>query len=260
MDVAAYISELRTNGALLSDAAARTALDEPVPPCPGWRVRDLLKHTGMVHRWAAANITRACAEPMTADEQREAVGRYPPDESLADWFRSGHARLVGVLEAADPGLQCWTFMPAPSPLAFWARRQAHETTIHRVDAETARGRHSAAGRITPVPAAFAADGIDELLTAFLPRVLRHAPPDGMACELAVRARDTGHEWLVKFGPEPAGAPRGDARAACRISGAASDLYQLLWNRLGEPPAGADVEGDAGVLTAWHQNIQVKWRR
>jgi hypothetical protein len=27
--------------------------DAPVPTCPGWTVRDLLAHQGMVHRWAS---------------------------------------------------------------------------------------------------------------------------------------------------------------------------------------------------------------
>lgn len=34
-------------------------------------------------------------------------------------------------------VDCWTFLDAPSPLAFWARRQAHETAIHRADAQLA---------------------------------------------------------------------------------------------------------------------------
>ncbi|WP_435839745.1 maleylpyruvate isomerase N-terminal domain-containing protein, partial [Streptomyces anulatus] len=31
----------------------------PVSPgrtCPGWQIRHLLRHTGMVHRWAAALV------------------------------------------------------------------------------------------------------------------------------------------------------------------------------------------------------------
>ena len=34
-------------------------------------------------------------------------------------------------------MRCFAFLPAPSPLAFWARRQAHETGIHRADVESA---------------------------------------------------------------------------------------------------------------------------
>src|SRR4029450_13488361 len=63
----------------------------------------------------------------------------PGDDALVGWFRAGHATLVDALSAADPALDCWTFLPAPSPLGFWARRQAHETAIHRVDAQGPAG-------------------------------------------------------------------------------------------------------------------------
>src|ERR1019366_10224384 len=79
------------------------------------------------------------------------------DGDLFRAYRSAHAVLVEALVAAPPDLRCWTFLPAPSPLAFWARRQAHETTIHRVDAELA------SGPVAPVTPEFAADGLDELL-------------------------------------------------------------------------------------------------
>ena len=170
MDVATHIGELRTNGELLWAAADHAGLDRPIPPCPDWRMRDLLQHVGMVHRWAAANVARGSGKPMTDDEQQEAVGPFPTDARLIGWFRDGHAALVETLLSADPGLRCWTFMPAPTPLAFWARRQAHETAIHRVDAE------SAGDAITPVPALFAADGIDELLIGFAPRASRYRLP------------------------------------------------------------------------------------
>jgi uncharacterized protein (TIGR03083 family) len=81
----------------------------------------------------------------------QVVPAQPEDDVLVEWFVAGHAALVQALRDADPDLACWTFLPAPSPLAFWARRQAHETGIHRVDAE------SPADSITPFPPAFAAD-------------------------------------------------------------------------------------------------------
>ena len=56
--------------------------------------------------------------------------------------RQGCADLVAALAAAPDDLECWTFLPAPSPRAMWARRQAHETAIHRVDAELAAGLRS----------------------------------------------------------------------------------------------------------------------
>jgi uncharacterized protein (TIGR03083 family) len=98
-------------------------------------------------------------------EQSEAAQRAagPPDGQLHDWYLSGLDALVSGLASADPGMPAWTFLPAPSPLAFWARRQAHETAIHRADAELAAGSRPS------YPAELAADGVDELLTGFTAR-------------------------------------------------------------------------------------------
>src|SRR5258706_12045265 len=116
----------------MADAAERNGLDAAVPTCPDWTVRDLVRHTGGVHRWAAAHVAGARVEPIATME--EVVGDWPADEELVTWFRDGHTALVETLLAADPTLDCYTFLPAPSPVAFWARRQAHETAIHRADA------------------------------------------------------------------------------------------------------------------------------
>src|SRR5205823_3910842 len=128
-----------------------------VPTCPGWTVRDLLAHQGGVHRWATSHVVEARTEPPSRDF---ALAEPPDDDAVLDWFRDGYARLVTTLADASDRLECWTFLPSPSPRAFWARRQAHETAIHRVDAE------SASGEPVTFDPAFAVDGIDELLLGF----------------------------------------------------------------------------------------------
>ena len=131
MRVSDFLAELRDQGALMSAAACAAALTDPVPTCPGWTVRELLLHTGGVHRWATTIV---------GERRQEPVPLRPPETvpDPATWFATGHAALLRTLEAAGP-LVCWTFQPAADPLLFWARRQAHETTIHRVDAELAAG-------------------------------------------------------------------------------------------------------------------------
>nr|WP_242384297.1 maleylpyruvate isomerase N-terminal domain-containing protein [Thermobispora bispora] len=152
MDIAGYLGELDRSGRRLAEAAKEAGLGAPVPTCPGWLIRDLLRHTGGVHRWATAFVSTGRAEPYGPDERR-GFFTAPPDDGLLDWYLESHAELVRTLKDADPDLECWAFLPAPSPLAFWARRQAHETAIHRVDAELAAGH-----AITPFDPAFAADG------------------------------------------------------------------------------------------------------
>jgi uncharacterized protein (TIGR03083 family) len=290
MEIAEHISCLRSEGDLLALAAERAGLDAPVPACPGWRIRDLLGHLGFVHRWAAGYVAGQRTE-MTPSAAEDEIARLAPgDGSLLAWFREGHAGLVSVLAAADPAVRCWTFLPAPSPLAFWARRQAHETAIHRADAQLAAAaaahsgeerssgkrpgeerpepgfsRHDWPGKeLDPFPAGLAADGVDELLTGFAarrPRSLSDVP-----AMLVVRAEDGGQApaWTVVMGSDQAGVSRGllpagpdGGAACCELAGPAQALYLLLWNR--GTADGVDVRGDARVLATWRERMRVRWR-
>ena len=123
------------------------------------------------------------------------VGTWPADDDLAGWLGQGCTDLVAALAAAPDDLQCWTFLAAPSPRAMWARRQAHETAVHRVDAQLAAGTP-----VTRCAPAFAADGIDELLVLFVPRrssKLRADPP----ATLAVRCTDVDASWQLRMDPD-----------------------------------------------------------
>ncbi|MEE1755329.1 maleylpyruvate isomerase family mycothiol-dependent enzyme [Streptomyces sp. SP18CS02] len=246
MDIAEHIKFVAREGELLADAAEQAGPDAPVPTCPGWCVRDLLRHTGMVHRWAAAFV-------------REGHTEYHPDggepdldgAALLRWFREGHGLLVTALTEAPGDLECWTFMPASSPLAFWARRQAHETAVHRVDAESALGAEE-----FTVDTAFAVDGIDELLVAFHARgKSRVRTPE--PATLRIRATDTGDVWTLDLSEQAPRTTRSDEGPAdCEVSADADRLYAALWNRL---PAGAvTVTGDGRLARLWREKSGITW--
>jgi uncharacterized protein (TIGR03083 family) len=251
VDISAHIDELREHGSLLADAAERTGLDASVPPCPPWQVKDLLRHTGYVHRWAARHITEAPAEVLDGPAEAEMLEGGAPDGELIGWFRAGHAGLVEILSGADPGLRTATFMDAPSPLAFWARRQAHETAIHRADAE------SATGVLPGFSAAFAADGIDELIMGFAGR-RKYQPAAAGHGTLLVLAADTEDAWRADIGEGRIQPRRESGPAQCTVSGPASGLYLFLWNRCDAAAAGVTVTGDPGVLRLWQSGVRVRW--
>jgi len=222
MEIADHIACLRSEGELLAEAAERSPLTAPVPTCPGWRIRDLLAHLGFVHRWATRYVAEGHTEATSEPGEEEIIRLAPADESLIGWFRAGHARLVSVLAAADPAARCWTFLPAPSPLAFWARRQAHETAIHRIDAQLAAAAAAPGADVDPFPAGLAADGVDELVTGFGGR------DPGSLCDvpavLVIRAEDgaRGADWTVVMGQPRAGVSRGqDPAATAAAAGAAA---------------------------------------
>lgn len=259
-DVAAYLRALRREGELLAGAAERAGMGAAVPACPGWRVADLLRHTSYVHRWAARYVAERLTDPVDEPSEEEILRMGPDDESLAGWFREGHSALVRTLGEADPGVTCWTFLNAPSPLAFWARRQAHETAIHRVDAEQAAAGagHGGEGG-PPCEPAFAANGVDELIMGFLDRNVRGDSWPGLGGDLAIQADDgpgARAAWTVAGRPGAAGVSRGSGPADCAVTGPARELYLLLWNR--GRADGLRVTGDSGVLAAFGREIQVTW--
>lgn len=250
MDVEEHIEQLRRDGARLAELASSTDPATPVPTCPDWRLRDLVRHVGGVHRWATGFVSGDGVQPPDGDLER-LVGGWPEDAELAMWFRVGHRALVEALVSAPVDLEAWTFLDAPTPLAFWARRQAHETAIHRVDAE------SAAGDVTGFPTAFAADGIDELLLRFVGRPGRELPLEAPR-SMVVRATDAPRSWRVTFGPTGSRVESdpGDTVADVVVTATASDLYVLLWNR--REPTGPELAGEADVLRLWQNSVQIRW--
>ena len=247
METAELIKALAREGQLLAEAADRAGPDAQVPTCPGWQIRDLLRHTGMVHRWAAAFVT----EGYTAYR----LGGGEPDldgDELLTWYREGHGLLVAALNEAPDDMECWTFLPAPSPLAFWARRQAHETAVHRVDAESATAERAPAG----TAAAFAVDGIDELLCAFHARSRSRVRTESPRT-LRVRALDTDDAWTVRLSTDAPQTERtGEGPADCELGGTAEQLYLTLWNRL--PLSAVSIAGDADLARLWRERSAVTW--
>ncbi|MGW4894902.1 maleylpyruvate isomerase family mycothiol-dependent enzyme [Kitasatospora sp. NPDC004240] len=256
MDIADRIEALRREGVLLADAATAADLAAPVPTCPGWQLRDLVVHAGKVHRWATAYLLHGHQGPLDEAGQGEAWGPEPSDAVLLEWFREGHAELVIALEKAPADLSCWSFLPAPSPLAFWARRQLHETAVHRFDAEAAAG---VAG--PPLSTRAALDGIDELLRGFLVRPhtrLRSERPRTVLISAtdAATVPDAPGTWRVTISQEPLTVTLTDEPADLTLSGPARDLQLLLWNRL--PLEAAHAEGDLGLLELWRERAVIRW--
>lgn len=250
MDVDDLLDALAREGATYTAAIERAEPDAPVPSCPDWTVRDLVHHTSGVHRWATRVVQDRSDGPI--DDELEAIaGGWPSDQDLAPWFRAGHALLVDALRSAPDDLDCWAFLRAPTPLAFWARRQLHETAIHRVDAELA------SGAVSGVPLEQAVDGIDELLTGFLPRRSSRLRPERPST-IAVQPTDADAAWLVTAGPDGATTERERPGVAADVvvRAPAADLYLVVWNR--RDLHGIEVEGDASLLDLWRSSVQVRW--
>lgn len=221
LSVERYLDEIAASAARLVEVLDGVPLDVHVATCPSWVVRDLVVHQGGIHRWAARIVREQRTERAFMD--LDDLGGPPPDAKLYSWFNEGVDRLVAALAAAREDLQCFTFIAAPTPRLFWARRQAHETAIHRVDAETVAGARSG------FESQFAADGLDELVIGFWTRPGR-GPRADRATTISFSPTDVARTWTASFDADAYSAGRNRADADATVTGSASDLYVWAWNR------------------------------
>ncbi|MEO7754246.1 MAG: maleylpyruvate isomerase family mycothiol-dependent enzyme [Terracoccus sp.] len=235
--------------------AGSAGLTTAVPTCPGWDVGDLVVHTGMVHRWAAANLAPPTPPDRRVDpEELERGGRDAAD--LLGWFDDGATALLQALADAPDDLEVPVFLHAAPPARlFWARRQCHETTVHAVDALAARLGRCPTPEETWIRPSLALDGIDELLRGFVPRARQHVNPSRPT--LLIVAPDDGPlAWRLDLHPDrPPAVERvavgSSASSDHVLRGSAVELYLRLWSRSPAEPVDE-------VEQWWRDAVAVRW--
>jgi uncharacterized protein (TIGR03083 family) len=237
-------SQIIHDGSLRAIDALVADPDGTVSWCGEWRVSDVVAHLGGAHLMAAKIIA---GRPDTDMSVRSEI-RPPEDTSaLADWVAEVTAALVDELARADLEDPCWSWYPEDMTVGFWARRMAHETLVHRWDAERGAGVD-----VVPMDPAEASDGIDEMLEVFvgLTRVLFEAPGAGESAHL--HCTDTDGEWLITFpAPGERVVTREHAKGDVAFRGPAESLLLFLWGRDGGP---VDVVGDRAVADRWRELV------
>lgn len=189
-----------------------------VPACPGWTLNELFGHLGSVERWGSQVLLEG------KSVERPAV----PATGASTWFIEGVDDFLGAMAAIDPEAPCWNFGPPPRKAGFWLRRQAHEHTLHLIDACQATDLEMPA-----LDEDFMVDGIDEVLTMLTPFQLRHKrmPP----LEAAVTFNVPGAaSWTLGEGP-----------ALASISAPLQEMYCGLWDRTNLANA-STIDGDTDL--------------
>ena len=231
-----YAVALRSDGAALA-GAARTNLDADVPSCPGWTMRDLVVHTAGVYKHKHEIVGDLITEP------HHNTPEAPPGdgEKLVEWFEDWLAKLVHTLDASDPAARAWNWSDGEQVVSFWHRRMAQETAIHRWDAQNAIGDPA------PIERELAADGIDEILYAFMEGDRSVAPERTVHIHCTDAELETGGEWLITMTEGKATVSREHAKGDCALRGPASNLLLALWGRL--PLESVELLGDQGAAEA-----------
>ena len=245
MEPLEYLDRVRADVTLLIDAARAAGVDADVPTCPDWKVADLARHQGRVYRWMCQLLETKAQEYVSPKEIEAQAQREDP----LTWLEEGAAQALDYFGSADPDTQVWNWVEGgPAPARFWYRRMAHETVIHRVDAEAAAGRPPA-----PVePAEFASDGIDEFLQ-FLPIRAARGGSIPLTGSYHFHSTDVPGEWVVAFEDGNVEIRREHAKADTAVRGPASDLELFLYNRRNSD--GLEIFGDPAQMAAWSEAIR-----
>lgn len=234
-----FVERIKTEAEALRAAALLAGPQAAVPTCPEWTVHDLVTHMGRVHSWVVKCLGAAPDGEMPRPDQQPAEW----DEVLA-WWDDRVLAMTDRMRSLTPDTPVWTFSDAEKTAAFWPRRQAHETAIHRLDAE-----HSAHHDVPPLlfDSEFAADGIDEFLIRMIPRQLARGRKIEVTGRLLLHAADAGRAWEltlregepVVVGPVHDSATDEDAT----VAGTADAIYRAMWGR----PSHAIVSGNRALL-------------
>ena len=224
--------------ALRADAGAfRNAVSEPgvlearVPSCPEWTVGDLVRHLGGFYRRTHRRIGSGSVDQPWGRLEVPEDAPGPTDPGLVRWFEGEFAQLDAVLDALDPDLPAWNWAPQPKTASFWFRRSAHETAVHRWDAQLATGLPE------PIETKLAGDTVAEVVDTFIPAGRRRGRTDVVGLVQLIAA-DLGHEWYLRLrGGGVAILDTGtllddDAHPARAVArGTASDLALAMWGRI-----------------------------
>lgn len=239
---AALLEETRLLAALVREADP----DVAVPTCPGWTLRQLVRHVGRGHRWAATIARDRRADAL---DPREVAGGKPSSEDPATvtaWLVESAQELLDGVAAAGPDTPVWTFL-GPRPAGWWVRRRLHEGTVHRADAALALG--------VPVEmdAAVAADGVSEWLGLLAARAAQDPPALADGATLHLHATDelgADGEWTVRGGGGRLTWEHGHGKCDVAIRGTALDLLLGVLRRIPADDARLQVHGDTGTWTTY----------
>ncbi|MCW2801376.1 MAG: hypothetical protein JWQ70_2848 [Aeromicrobium sp.] len=217
-----HLLELGTAMTRFTELTSKATGDEEVPGCPGWDVRDLATHLGTIHRWAAAIVLSG---------QRVKMPQPVVTEPLVDWYAGSAGALLAALQAVSPDEPVPNFTHLNERASFFMRRQMHEATVHVVDAAQALGLEESEWQVLPE---VAADGVDEVLQVFFPRMTAQGRRPDVRCRIRLVASDTGDEWVIAPGSGDLTPPlqlHRSYHSDASVRGTAADLYLALWHRV-----------------------------
>jgi uncharacterized protein (TIGR03083 family) len=230
-----YLIHLNSDYRILAAAIPEAPVD--VPSCPGWTTKDLAKHMAHVYLGQAFVV-----ETGSKAENKEHLAPYPRTEDYLEFMGWGFDAITKALDINRPERSTWSWHHSDDSVDFWFRRMAHETVIHRIDAELA------IGAVTPIDEALALDGVDEVLD-FLP--LTGSWPevpniDFGIVSIVASTKNGSKVWDLNFTNDAAtvlAVAESHADARLIISGDAEAMDLYLWGRIDSSDPRISIAGE-----------------
>ncbi|OIK29097.1 maleylpyruvate isomerase family mycothiol-dependent enzyme [Streptomyces malaysiense] len=244
-------------GQLRELITAGADLSATVPTCPEWSLERLVRHMGGALRWSGTLVRERAREMLPRD--RVPLGGGPEEQgdpaALDAWLAQSGELVVGALREAGPETAVWSWTGMATS-GFWARRMAHEITVHRADAALTVG---APYDVAPDIAADALDEWLELVEWVQRTGVREWAADlyGSPRSIHLHATDAepalNAEWLVEMDEKGVSWRRGHEKATVALRGPLTSVLLAFYRRLPLDTPGLDVVGDREVLEFWLEN-------
>lgn len=214
--------------------AASLGCDADVPTCENWSLEGLVLHVADVYTFVTEVLTtRATERP-----ERPGV----PDGDPVAVFEAALDDVINALKDLDAETPVWNWTENQPHLAgFWARRMAHESSVHRFDAQAAHGV------VQPIDAELAEDGIDELIDVVAPRVYVRDQLAGPAGTVTLASSDNG-DWNLQLESSSISRIDPPKEPDVTVHGTTSALLLALYGRV--PWTSLETAGDLDLLSAW----------
>ncbi|MBV9641046.1 MAG: maleylpyruvate isomerase family mycothiol-dependent enzyme [Mycobacteriaceae bacterium] len=237
-----YSAGLLAQNHLFAELLRNADPSTPIPTCPGWTLKHLLRHVGRGDRWAAQIIDQRLTDYL---DPRTVLNGKPPDDAdgAVEWLHGGAQRVVEAVGRVGGDAEVWTFL-GPRPAKWWLRRRLHEVTVHRADAALALDTEFG---LSPE---LASDGLTEWLERVVVQATEEPLPLAGGQTLHLHADDDG-DWTLR------GNGRGVTMAAARpedadttVTGPAAALLLTAVRRLAADDPQITVGGDTDVWRRW----------
>jgi len=230
-----YLLHLNADYQLLAAAIPETPVE--VPSCPGWSTNDLAKHMAHVYLGQAYVV-----ETGSQAKNKEHLAPYPRTDDAMKFMTWGFEAITKALDINRTERPTWSWHHNDHSVDFWFRRMAHETVIHRIDAE------QAVSTVSKIDEVFALDGVDEVLD-FLP-LMGSWPEvpnvDFGIVSIVATTKSRSQVWDLNFTDKAAtvsAADQANASARLVISGDAEAMDLYLWGRIDSSDSRISITGE-----------------